>query len=115
MSKGSWYRPVDQKKYGESYDRIFGPKEKEVSEETKSLHKTLSHTGVRNELNLPNKPEECDLNDIHTDGCPLDEAKNKCKGCIIGRKKNDDRRRDDTKGQIQTENDVQSSNETGIS
>ena len=24
MSKGSWYRPVDQKKYSENYDRIFG-------------------------------------------------------------------------------------------
>ena len=23
MSKGSWYRPVDQKKYSENYDRIF--------------------------------------------------------------------------------------------
>ena len=29
MSKGSWYRPVDQKKYSENYDRIFGkPKKK---------------------------------------------------------------------------------------
>ena len=26
MSKGSWYRPVNQKKYGENYDRIFGKK-----------------------------------------------------------------------------------------
>ena len=26
MSKGSWYRPVDQKKYGENYDKIFGVK-----------------------------------------------------------------------------------------
>lgn len=23
MPKGSWYRPVDQKKYGKNYDRIF--------------------------------------------------------------------------------------------
>ena len=26
MSKGSWYRPVNQKKYGENYDQIFGKK-----------------------------------------------------------------------------------------
>ena len=27
--KGSRYRPVDQKKYGENYDRIFGKPKKE--------------------------------------------------------------------------------------
>ena len=27
MSKGSWYRPVNKKKYDESYDRIFGEKQ----------------------------------------------------------------------------------------
>lgn len=26
MSKGSWYRPVNKKKYDENYDRIFGEK-----------------------------------------------------------------------------------------
>ena len=56
MSKGSWYRPVNKKKYDESYDRIFGEK-----------------------------------------------------------KKGDNRRRDNNKGQIQTEDDVQGSDEAGIS
>ena len=26
MSKGSWYRPVNKKKYDENYDRVFGGK-----------------------------------------------------------------------------------------
>ena len=26
MSKGSWYRPVDQKKYAKNYEKIFGVK-----------------------------------------------------------------------------------------
>ncbi len=56
MSKGSWYRPVNKKKYDESYDRIFGEK-----------------------------------------------------------KNGDNRRRDNNKGQIQTEDDVQGSDEAGIS
>lgn len=28
MSKGSWYRPVDQKRYAENYERIFGKPDK---------------------------------------------------------------------------------------
>ncbi len=29
MSKGSWYRPVNKKKYDENYEKIFGkPKKK---------------------------------------------------------------------------------------
>ncbi len=29
MSKGSWYRPVNNKKYSENYDKVFGkPKKK---------------------------------------------------------------------------------------
>ena len=27
MSKGSWYRPVNKKKYDENYDKIFGDKD----------------------------------------------------------------------------------------
>jgi hypothetical protein len=30
--KGSWKRPVDEKKFSENYDRIFGNKEKKETE-----------------------------------------------------------------------------------
>lgn len=80
--------PTDKDAYDRSYERIFGKAEKRVSEETKSITATLSNTDVRNELNLPNSPEECDLSSIHEEGCPLEEAKDNCKGCIIGRKNN---------------------------
>ncbi len=90
MGKGSWYRPVNKKLYDKNYDRIFGKKEEKKVSEGNTVHEVLSDSGVRDELGLPNRPEECDLNLIHKEGCPLDEAQNQCKRCVIGRKKNED-------------------------
>lgn len=36
MGKGSWYRPVNKKRYDKNYDRIFG-KGKKMSEEQLEL------------------------------------------------------------------------------
>jgi hypothetical protein len=40
--KGDDYRPVDQKKYGESYERIFGAKD---IREVQKCHKTIVKRG----------------------------------------------------------------------
>lgn len=88
--KGSRYRPVNKELYDKNYERIFGKKEEKKAPEGNTIHEVLSDSEVRDELGLPNGPEECDLNSVREDGCPLDEAQNLCKGCVIGRKKNED-------------------------
>ncbi len=60
MSKGSWYRPVDKTRYDRNYERIFGGKkdEEKKASEGNTVHGALFDYEVRDELDLPNEPEE---------------------------------------------------------
>ena len=42
MSKGSWYRPVNKKKYDENYDRIFGEKQDGDNRRSDNCEKKVS-------------------------------------------------------------------------
>ncbi len=67
-------------------------REKEIQDQGMSIKESLSDLQVRDNLGLPTAPELCDINGIQSLGCNLPASRDGCKGCTIGRLKNEHNR-----------------------
>ena len=94
--KGDRPRPYDHKKweagwaaYEEGRKHERSEREKEMRDQGMSIKESLSDLQVRDNLGLPTTPELCDINGILSLGCNLPALRDGCKGCTIGRLKNE--------------------------
>ena len=77
-----------------------GPCKREKEKQDQGLSIEETYLQVRDNLGLPTTPELCDINGIQSLGCNLPASRDGCKGCTIGRLKNDDRRSEDSMGPV---------------
>ena len=95
--KGDRPRPFVRKKWEAWWDlyesnkkeRELSDREKELQDRGLTVNEILSDEQVRDNLGLPNIPEFCDINGIQSLGCNLSASRDGCKGCTIGRLKNE--------------------------